>query len=120
MIPNKILLIEDELLIRKTTAILINNKGILTVSAETGAEGINLAHQEKPDLVLLDMMLPDMDGWEVLRSLKSDPITQHIPIVLFTAADSEVLESTARQRGATGILHKPFYPHQLFDIITTI
>jgi DNA-binding response OmpR family regulator len=120
MIPKKILLIEDEALIGKTTCLLLNNKGVATICADTGAKGIDLARREKPDLVLLDMALPDMDGWQVLREFKSAPDTQKIPVVLFTAADSEVSESVAREKGAVGVLHKPFYPHQLFDIVTTM
>jgi DNA-binding response OmpR family regulator len=120
MLPKKILIVEDEHLIRKTTCMLLNNENFLTVSSETGAAGIDLARQEKPDLILLDMMLPDMDGWIVLRTLKSDPETKEIPIILFTAADCEVPEAAAREQGAISVLHKPFYPHQLFEIIKTL
>jgi two-component system alkaline phosphatase synthesis response regulator PhoP len=120
MVPHKILLIEDEFLIAKTTCLLLNNKGITAVHADTGAKGIGMVLQEKPDLILLDMMLPDMDGIEVLRRLKSDTATKEIPVILFTAADHEVSESIVRKEGAAGVLHKPFYPHQLFDIITTM
>jgi DNA-binding response OmpR family regulator len=120
MIPKTILLIEDESLIAKTTCLLLNNKGIATDYADTGENGFDMARQKQPDLILLDMMLPDMEGWEVLGRLKSDPATQKIPVVLFTAADSEVSEPAARGKGAAGLLHKPFYPHQLFDIIATM
>jgi DNA-binding response OmpR family regulator len=120
MIPQKVLVIEDELLIRKTTCLFLKNEKMDTVSAATGSEGISLAVSEKPDLVLLDMMLPDMDGWGVLGALKSDPRTQNIPVVFFTAADNEVSEIDARKQGAVGLLHKPFYPHQLFEIIKTL
>jgi DNA-binding response OmpR family regulator len=120
MIPKKVLVIEDELLIRKTTCLFLNNEKMSTVGAATGAEGISLAKSENPDLILLDLMLPDMIGWDVLRALKSDQHTQEIPVIFFTAADNEVSEIDARKQGALGLLHKPFYPHQLFEIIKTL
>jgi DNA-binding response OmpR family regulator len=116
----KILVIEDEALIRKTTCMLLNKEKYLAISAGTGDEGLASARQEKPDAVLLDMMLPDKNGWDVLKTLKSDPITKDIPVILFTAADCEVPETSAREQGAIGVIHKPFYPHQLLEFISTI
>jgi len=120
MVPQKVLVIEDELLIRKTTCLFLNKEKIATVTAGTGAEGISMAISEKPDLILLDLMLPDIDGWEVLRKLKADERTRDVPVVFFSAADREVSEIEIRNRGAIGMLHKPFYPHQLFEIIKTL
>jgi DNA-binding response OmpR family regulator len=120
MIPQKVLVIEDEILIRKTTCLFLNKEKMATITAATGTEGISLAISEKPDLILLDLMLPDMDGWEVLQKLKADERTQNVPVVFFSAADREVSEIEIRKRGAIGMLHKPFYPHQLFEIIKTL
>jgi DNA-binding response OmpR family regulator len=117
---NQILVIEDEALIRKTTCMLLSKEKYLAVSAGTGDEGIAAARREKPDAILLDMMLPDKNGWDVLKTLKSDPVTKNIPIILFTAADCEVSEALAREQGAVGVIHKPFYPHQLLEFISTI
>ncbi len=119
MNSKKILVIEDEALIRKTTCILLSKEDYVAISANCGSEGIDLAGKERPDLILLDMMLPDTNGWDVLKSLKSDPATKDIPIILFTAADCEVPETSARERGAAGVIHKPFYPHQILEIIST-
>jgi two-component system, OmpR family, response regulator len=120
MIPQKVLIIEDEFLIRKTTCLFLNKEKIATVAASTGTEGISMAISEKPDLILLDLMLPDMDGWEVLRRLKADEGTRDLPVVFFSAADREVSDIEIRKRGAVGMLHKPFYPHQLFEIVKTL
>ncbi len=120
MQPKRILIVEDEPLISKTTCLLLNKENILTISASTGADGISMARSEKPDLVLLDMVLPDINGWDVLRTLKSGPMTRSIPVILFTAADDEVPQAAALQQGAVGVLHKPFYPHQLFEMIRTL
>jgi CheY-like chemotaxis protein len=120
MLPGKILVVDDELLIRKTTCLLLNSENIATISAANGNEGITLARSDKPDMILLDIVLPDMDGWEVMKVLKSDPLTKNIPIVLFTATDCEISEQHAKEKGAAGILHKPFYVHQLLDVISNL
>jgi DNA-binding response OmpR family regulator len=119
MHSKKILVIEDEALIRKTTCLLLSKENYLAISAGTGNEGIESARKESPDLILLDMMLPDRSGWDVLQTLKSDPVTTKIPIVIFTAADCEVSETSAREKGAAGLIHKPFYAHQILDVIST-
>ncbi len=117
---NKILVVEDEPLINRTTCLLLNNEKIFTFSAYNGAEGLSMAKSKKPDLILLDLILPDMHGWDVLRALKYGPLTQDIPVVLFTATNEGVSEKYAHEKGAAGLLHKPFFPHQLFKIAKTL
>jgi CheY-like chemotaxis protein len=82
--------------------------GCRVVSAAVGEEALPLARCEKPALVLLDIMLPGMSGWEVLACLKADPSTRGIPIVMCSALDEQ---ANARELGADGYLRKPVRFH---------
>jgi CheY-like chemotaxis protein len=80
-----ILIVDDELQNRKLLEALLHPEGYLTRTATTGEEALVSVAQAPPDLILLDVMMPGMDGYEVARALKGDPSTSHIPIVMVTA-----------------------------------
>jgi CheY-like chemotaxis protein len=117
MTPKKVLLIDDESLIRKTTSLLLQHENIETITAEGGKTGIEMALAEHPDLILLDITMPVMNGWEVLARLKSDENLKHIPVIVFTAHDVSVSDTAAKERGAAGVCRKPFYPRQLLSLV---
>jgi len=81
----KILLVEDNELNRDMLSRRLQRKGYCVVSAHDGEQGHLLAHSENPDLILMDISLPAMDGWEVTRLLKANEATRHIPIIVLTA-----------------------------------
>lgn len=81
----KILLVEDNEMNRDMLSRRLQRKGYSVVIAQDGKEGYLLAHSEAPDLILMDLSLPVMDGWEVTHLLKSDEATRHIPIIVLTA-----------------------------------
>jgi CheY-like chemotaxis protein len=81
----KILLVEDNEMNRDMLSRRLERKGYLVVTAQDGKQGYLLARSETPDLVLMDISLPTMDGWEVTRLLKADESTRHIPIIVLTA-----------------------------------
>lgn len=81
----KILLVEDNEMNRDMLSRRLERKGYLVVTAQDGKQGYLLARSETPDLVLMDISLPTMDGWEVTRLLKADELTRHIPIIVLTA-----------------------------------
>lgn len=86
----RILIVEDNEKNLKLFRSLLNSQGYETIEARDGEEGVMLAKDQKPDLILMDVQMPEMDGYEVCRRLKEDPMTQHIPIVMVTAlADRE-------------------------------
>jgi CheY-like chemotaxis protein len=116
MLPQKILIIDDEKLIRLTTSILLKQHKIEAICAASGQEGITLAQQQRPDLILLDIMMPVMDGWEVYAALKKDPQTAAIPVIIFTAGDFAEARIKAREAGTQGVLQKPFHLNSLLDI----
>lgn len=83
--PIKILLVEDNEMNRDMLTRRLERKGYQVVAAHDGGQGHDLAHSESPDLILMDMSLPVMNGWEVTRMLKSEEATRHIPIIALTA-----------------------------------
>lgn len=110
----KILVIDDEEDIRRTVCMSLARVGKMEVSdAATGIEGLELARQERPDAVLLDVMMPGMDGTAVLAALRKDPMTAEIPVIFLTAglAPGELLR--LQSLGAMGIIAKPFDPMTL-------
>ncbi|MBD3343912.1 MAG: response regulator [Chitinivibrionales bacterium] len=117
MIPKKILVIDDERLIRHTTVLLLKKEGAEVLAAEEGKQGIELAKNEHPDLILLDIMMPGMDGWQVLETLRSEPLCASVPVIIFTAVDFTTSQKKAAEQGAQGILRKPFHLHELKAIL---
>ncbi len=116
MLPKKVLVIDDERIIRYTTSVLLSKKGVDTVQAETGARGVELADSEQPNLILLDIMMPDMDGWAILERLRAQPSTAAIPVVMFSASDYAETVRHAEGKGLHGILRKPFQLDELLDV----
>src|SRR4030042_1609358 len=81
----KILLVEDNELNRDMLARRLKRHGMEVVEALDGSQALAVAAAEQPDLILMDMNLPGLDGWEATRSLRADPVTQHIPVIALTA-----------------------------------
>jgi CheY-like chemotaxis protein len=80
-----VVVIEDEPAVIELARLILERRGFEVVGAVTGREGLETVRRVKPDLILLDLMLPDMDGWEVYRKIKADPELWHIPIQVVTA-----------------------------------
>lgn len=104
--PKTILIIEDNVIHLETTASLLEAEGFNVIKAFAGSEGV-LKAQQKPDLILLDIDLPDIDGWQVLQGLKSSDKTKAIPVAMLTAQDKMGDVSRAFEMGAKGYLAKP-------------
>jgi two-component system phosphate regulon response regulator PhoB len=113
MSHEKILIVEDEEEIRELVVYNLGKQGYQAIPAETGEEGLRLIRSEKPDLIVLDLMLPGVDGLEVTRTLKRDPATAAIPLVMLTAKGEESDIVTGLELGADDYLTKPFSPRVL-------
>jgi CheY-like chemotaxis protein len=110
----KILIIEDDEDVRCVASLSLSLIGGLQVlEAEGGREGLELAAQEKPDAILLDLLMPEMDGSQTITALKQNPDTADIPGVFLTTRTLSSESSRMRSLGAAGILHKPFDPMTL-------
>ena len=113
-----ILLIDDEYRLREVTKMTLEMMAEWTVlTAASGSEGLELARSHQPDAILLDVMMPDLDGTETLAILQADETTQSIPVLLLTAK-ARTSESTALTRGAKGVISKPFDPLELATLIS--
>jgi CheY-like chemotaxis protein len=109
-----ILLVDDEDDIREVATISFEAIGRWQVSsAGSGAEGIDKAIAEQPDVILLDVMMPDLDGPSTFNRLRQDPRTRGIPVIFLTAKVRAADRRRAEQLGATGVLTKPFDPISL-------
>ena len=106
----KILVVDDEPIIVKVLESRLKSNGYEVVVAQDGQEAINKARSENPDLIILDVMLPKIDGFRVCRLLKFDDNFKHIPILMLTARIQESDQSTGKECGADAYLPKPFDP----------
>jgi len=116
----KILIVEDEVDLRQVIEFNLKSAGHEVVAAETGSEGLKLATETKPDLALLDIMLPDITGLDVCRQLKSSPETKHIAVVMLTARGEEIDRVVGFELGADDYVVKPFSVRELTLRITAI
>ena len=108
MSAKKILFVDDEADLIETLRFPLELEGYDVLVSNNGEEALNKARQEKPDLILLDIMLPKMDGYTICRLLKADETYTHIPIFMLTARTQEKDRQTAMQMGADEYITKPF------------
>ena len=114
----KVLVIEDNELIRESILNLLNTRGFSAIGAGNGRIGLQLAKEIVPDLILCDVRLPELDGYEVLKALRQNPLTAAVPFIFLTA---ETIQDVQRLGllGANGYLTKPFTTAQLLEAIAT-
>jgi diguanylate cyclase len=112
----RVLIVEDEKPIRELLDDFLSDEGFDTLLAENGQRGIELARTEQPDLVLMDLMLPLLDGFAAMRALKEDPETRKIPVVVMSA-NSVLLLHLSDQLLADETLRKPFDLDQVLHVI---
>lgn len=113
----KILVVEDELTLQETLAYNLKNQGYIVETARDGPSAIEKARENKPDLILLDIMLPGMDGFEVCRIIRRETI---VPILMLTARDDEIDRVVGLEVGADDYLTKPFSMRELIARIKAL
>jgi DNA-binding response OmpR family regulator len=114
-----VLVVEDEAHIRRVLEYNLKLDGFVVYLAEDGTTGLRLAHEKKPDVILLDWLMPEMNGLEVLSELKRDSRTDDIPVFMLTAKGMLNDVSQAFETGADDYITKPFDPMQLGKTIRT-
>lgn len=117
MEKRKILVIDDEPDLLTLVKARLDKEGFETLVAPGGKEGIDDAFKFKPDLILLDIMMPDINGFQVLKELKLKEETKNIPVVAFTALAEEDNVKSAKRLGAVGYVVKPF---EFKDLLATV
>ncbi len=110
-----ILVADDEPDIVTIVEMILRSQGYNVLKAATGLEALELAERHNPDLILLDIMMPDMDGWEVLRLLHVDPSTSEIPVAMISAKTGSRAKITSMQEGAVDYITKPFDSQELLS-----
>ena len=115
-----ILIVDDSAMIRRIVSQIVQQLGHQSITAENGLEGCKLAADSLPDLILMDIEMPVMDGFEATWRIKADQRTAHIPVAFFTALGSEENIEQAREAGGIGFLNKPICREELDQAIRDI
>lgn len=115
--PLKILLIDDEDFIVTALSFKLEKRGMEVIRAKDGMEGLEMARTENPDMIILDIMLPGIDGFKVCKLLKSDDNTMHIPIIIASAKDREADLKIGMEAGTDHYLTKPFKMGDILNLI---
>jgi len=113
MTAKKILVVEDTEDNRHIIRDLLSSAGYEMIEAVTGAEGVEMARTHVPDLILMDMQMPVLDGYEATRRIKAEPALAHIPVIAVTSYALSGDEEKTRAAGCDGYVAKPFSPRQL-------
>ncbi len=120
MLKVKILVVDDEEDILELIRYNLAKERYQVITSQSGEQALHLVHLENPDLVLLDLMLPGVDGMEVCRRIKGNPATQHIPVIMLTARSEETDIVIGLELGADDYITKPFSPRVLLARIKAV
>ncbi len=113
----QILIVDDESSIRHILDFSLDAEGYRVLQAADGAEALDIAVAKSPDLIIMDVMMPNLDGFETCRRLKTDPRTKNIPVVLLTARATKSDRRLGREAKADAFITKPFSPQNLLDTV---
>ncbi len=116
----KVLVVDDEADVLLLCRVNLEFEGYEVIEARDGEEAMQKVTEHKPDAVLLDVMMPKMDGWQVLSALKSDPETADIPVVMLTAKVQDVDQIRGWSSGAADYITKPFSPLALSQVLENV
>ena len=116
----KILVVDDDVDTLRLVGLMLQRQGYQIVAANNGQQALTMAQNENPDLIILDVMMPDMDGYEVTRQLRANPATRMTPIIMFTAKSQVDDKVTGFESGVDDYLTKPTQPRELFAHVKAI
>jgi twitching motility two-component system response regulator PilH len=113
MAVTKVLVCDDSITDLTNIKQIVETAGCMTVTASSGAEALDKAKSEKPDLIFLDIIMPEMDGFEACRKLHDDPTTKDIPVVFVTSKHQKADRVWAQMQGASDFISKPYTADQI-------
>lgn len=113
----RVLICDDDPVIRRLLQVNLELDGYDVISARHGGEAVDLGFRERPDLIILDIMMPRMDGYEACERLKKDPATGDIPIVFLSAKAQQADIDKGKAYGVADYLTKPFDPAELLEVV---
>ena len=112
---NKVLVVDDSLAELANIKSIISEAGYMVVSATTGKEAVEMAKTERPDLIFLDIIMPDMDGYATCRQITHDSTTKDIPVVFVTSKNQKADRLWAQMQGGKAFITKPYLPDEIID-----
>lgn len=115
-----ILIVDDEEDVLELLQLVFESKGFVVRRAQSGKAAVTSAYEQPPDVIILDVMMPEMDGWQVLKTLKNDERTQQVPVVMLSARAESRDKMIGLQEGAEGYLSKPFSPAEVVREIQSL
>lgn len=121
--PSKVLIADDEAFIRLLIAQTLEafeDRGVLLLTAENGRQALEIIRQQKPDLVFLDVMMPELNGFDICQAVKQDEALKHIFMVILTAKGQELDRQRGEQAGADVFMTKPFDPDELIGLASSV
>jgi two-component system response regulator VicR len=120
-IDRRVVYIEDEQEMIDLVKLILTRKGYQVIGAGGGREGLNIVRKNPPDLVLLDLMMPDMDGWDVYQQMKADDLTRSIPVIVVTAKAQNIDKVLGLHIAKVDdYISKPFSPQELLDSVERV
>ena len=120
MAKGKILVVDDEIYIVHILDFSLGMEGYEVLTALDGEQALEMARAEQPDLIVLDIMMPKLDGYETCKLLKADDKTRHIPVILLSAKGRHTDQKIGYEVGADDYITKPFSPRKLVERINTL
>lgn len=119
--PKRLVYIEDEVEMIDLVRLILGRRGFEVIGANGGAEGLDVVRRELPDLVLLDLMMPDLDGWEVFQQMKAEEATRSIPVVVVTAKAQTIDRVLGLHIAKVDdYISKPFSPQELINSVEKV
>lgn len=117
----RVIYIEDDQEMIDLVSMILSRRGYQVTGAQGGKQGLELVNQEAPDLILLDLMMPDIDGWDVYQQIKSHDATRHIPVIVITAKAQAIDRVLGLHIAKVDdYISKPFRPQELLESIETV
>lgn len=117
MTISKVLIVDDSPTDRSNLANIVNDAGCTVLTANNGREAVEKAKQEKPDIIFMDIVMDEMDGYEATRTLTNDSATQNIPVVFVSSKRQKADRVWAKMQGGKDLVSKPFTAQQIMDQI---
>jgi len=117
MTINKVLVVDDSPSELSNIKNIISDTGVVVFSATNGKEALELARSEKPDIIFMDIIMPDMDGYEATRRLSNDNATKNIPIIFVSSKSQKADKLWGQMQGGRAYITKPYSPDQIIDQI---
>lgn len=118
--PKTVITVDDSLSIRETVKMILSGAGYQVHAAEDGVKGLQLAQQQRADLILSDLNMPNMDGITLIGHLRALPQYRFVPILMLTTESQEEKKVAGKKAGATGWIVKPFDPARLLGVVQKI